>query len=159
MFSCEEEYGLLNRLDNETCWLLYFAKCPLFKQKYLYLQERNLIQKQYLADVYWDFFSDELTIDYPIAHHKFDETKMVAIKNSDEIYRWKEILVKSQIKKIFYNESENTTSLLVTIHKWIRHQIRCHLSSIGYPIVGEKIYIKKKAVGNLHLWSVGMESL
>ena len=154
----EEEYGLLNRLDNETMGLLYFAKNPLFKQKYLELQEQNLILKYYLADVYWEFYEDERTITYPIAHHAFDEKKMVAVKSATEKFRWKPNNVETQVKKIFYDTEKNITTLLVTIHKRIRHQIRCHLSSIGYPIVGEKIYIKKKSSENLCLWSLWLQT-
>jgi len=154
MFSRDEEYWLLNRLDNETCGLLYFAKCPLFKQQYLEAQEKNLTLKYYLADVYGKLETESLTISYPIAHHKFDDTKMVAIKNWDEVYRWKLHNLETIIQTIFYDTEKNVTTLLVNIHKWIRHQIRCHLASIGYPIVWEKIYIKKKSSDNLHLRSV-----
>jgi 23S rRNA-/tRNA-specific pseudouridylate synthase len=49
------------------------------------------------------------------------------------------------------------TTLLVTISKWIRHQIRAHLSSIWFPIVWEKIYIKKAWSEKLQLFSIWMK--
>jgi 23S rRNA-/tRNA-specific pseudouridylate synthase len=65
--------------------------------------------------------------------------------------------VDTEIEKLYYDELSNTTTLLVTISKWIRHQIRAHLSSIWYPIVWEKIYIKNKSVEKLHLFSMWMK--
>jgi 23S rRNA-/tRNA-specific pseudouridylate synthase len=47
--------------------------------------------------------------------------------------------------------------LLVKISKWMRHQIRAHLSSIWYPIVWEKIYIKNPSKEDLHLYSIGIQ--
>jgi 23S rRNA-/tRNA-specific pseudouridylate synthase len=49
------------------------------------------------------------------------------------------------------------TTLLVTISKWIRHQIRAHLSSIWFPIVWEKIYIKKAWSEKLQLFCIWMK--
>ena len=36
----EEEWGLLNRLDNDTAGLLYFAKTPSLAQEYYSAQEK-----------------------------------------------------------------------------------------------------------------------
>ena len=52
MFGREEEYGLVNRLDNETGGLLYFAKTPLIKQQYKQWQLEEKVHKTYIADVY-----------------------------------------------------------------------------------------------------------
>lgn len=52
MFSREEEYGLVNRLDNDTAGFLYFAKTPEIKEKYKKLQKSNAFYKLYVCDVY-----------------------------------------------------------------------------------------------------------
>jgi 23S rRNA-/tRNA-specific pseudouridylate synthase len=57
---------------------------------------------------------------------------------------------------LYYNKNTNTTTLLVKISKWVRHQIRAHLSSIWFPIVGEKIYIKKSWSEKLQLFCIWM---
>jgi 23S rRNA-/tRNA-specific pseudouridylate synthase len=51
----------------------------------------------------------------------------------------------------------NQTTLLVKISKWVRHQIRAHLSSVWFPIVWEKIYIKTPSKEDLHLYSIGVK--
>ncbi len=159
MFGEKEEYWLVNRLDNDTTGLLYFAKTPLFKQKYKHQQQLDKVDKVYLATVYGKFPHDKRTIESPIGHHKFAKDRMVVVKKEadKENIHWKLRYVHTDIEKLEYDEKENITHLLVTINKGIRHQIRCHLSSIWYPIVGEKIYIKKPSQENLHLYSVGLK--
>ena len=167
LFTKEEEYWLVNRLDNDTSWLLYFAKTPLVKQQYKQAQSEWSIQKYYIADVYGEYSSETQKISSPIWHHKFSSDRMVVISDkmaADKIdenltknIKWKLHYVDTYIEKLYYDEKSNITTLLVTISKWIRHQIRSHLSSIWCPIVWEKIYIKKKQVDKLHLFSIGFK--
>jgi 23S rRNA-/tRNA-specific pseudouridylate synthase len=55
---------------------------------------------------------------------------------------------------LYYDEEKNISTLQIIISKWVRHQIRAHLSSIWYPIVWEKLYIKKASPEKLHLFSI-----
>jgi 23S rRNA-/tRNA-specific pseudouridylate synthase len=167
MFTREEEYWLVNRLDNDTRGLLYFAKTPSIKQRYKQAQAEGWIQKYYIADVYGKYTLETQKISSPIWHHKFSNDRMVVISDKvptdkisqklDKIIKWKLHYVNTYVEKLYYNEELNVTTLLVNISKWIRHQIRSHLSSIWFPIIWEKIYIKKKQVDNLHLFSVGVK--
>jgi len=64
---------------------------------------------------------------------------MVAVKNNEK-YR-----SNPRITETFYKIEKKTTNyyiLDVMIKKGQRHQIRVHLSSIGTPIVGDKLYSK-----------------
>jgi len=156
-FSQQDEYGLVNRLDNDTTGLLYFAKNPLFKQEYKQAQKDWKIEKYYIADVYWKFTENEKFISYPITHHKFSTDRMVVLldtKQTGKIDIKKIQNAKTYVHFLYYDEKTNISTLLVTISKWVRHQIRAHLSSIWFPIVWEKIYIKKPSDENLHLYSV-----
>ncbi len=163
MFTKDEEYGLVNRLDNDTSWLLYFAKTPLIKQQYKQAQAEWKIQKYYIADVYGNYSPESQKISSPIWHHKFSNDRMVVISDkrttdeNNKKFKWKLHHVDTYIEKLYYDEKLNITTLLVKISKWIRHQIRSHLSSIWYPIVWEKIYIKKKQIDKLHLFSIWLE--
>ena len=164
MFTAQDEYGLVNRLDNDTSGLLYFAKTPLVKQKYKQAQSKWKIQKYYMADVYGKYSPETQKISSPIWHHKFSDDRMVVILDKTETgeinqkqsknIKWKLHYVDTYVEKLYYDKKTNTTTLLVSISRWIRHQIRLHLSSIGYPIVWEKIYIKNKQVDKLQLFSI-----
>jgi len=159
-FSDKEEYGLVNRLDNDTTWLLYMAKTPLFKEKYKQAQKDWKIEKFYVADVYWKFPENEKIISYPITHHKFSSDRMVVIldtKQTGKIDTKRIQNAKTFVQFLYYDEKTNTSTLLVTISKWVRHQIRAHLSSIWFPIVWEKIYIKSPSKEDLHLYSIGVK--
>jgi len=51
IFGKEKELGLLNRLDNETAGLLYFAKTQEAFDKYRHLQSEGKINKWYIAQI------------------------------------------------------------------------------------------------------------
>lgn len=159
-FSQQDEYGLVNRLDNDTTWLLYLAKTPLFKEKYKQAQKEWKIEKYYVADVYGKFTENEKFISYPITHHKFSSDRMVVILDTKQTGKIDEKRIqnaKTLVQFLYYDEEKNTSTLLIKISKWVRHQIRTHLSSIWFPIVWEKIYIKNPSKENLHLYSIWLK--
>lgn len=159
-FSQQDEYGLVNRLDNDTTGLLYLAKTPLFKEKYKQAQKDWKVEKYYIADVYGKFSENEKTISYQITHHKFSSDRMVVILGTEQTGKidTKRIQnAKTNIQFIYYDEKTNISTLLIKISKWVRHQIRAHLSSIWFPIVWEKIYIKNPSKEDLHLYSVWLK--
>ena len=156
-FSEKEEYWLLNRLDNETAWLLYFAKNPEIKEEYENLQQQWKTQKIYIADIPWKITAQ--TIDFPIMHHKNLKEKMITIKKEKDLskWRWKQHYVQTAIEPLYFDEEKNQTTIKIQIQKWIRHQIRVHLASIWKPIIGDKIYSKYLQDKFLHLRSIGIE--
>ena len=156
-FSEQDEYGLVNRLDNDTTWLLYMAKTPLFKDKYKQAQVDWKVEKYYVADVYGKFPENEKIISYPITHHKFSSDRMVVILDTEQTGKIDTKRIQkaiTHVQVLYYDEVLNQTTLLVNISKWVRHQIRAHLSSVWFPIVWEKIYIKKPSNEKLHLYSI-----
>lgn len=154
------EYWLLNRLDNDTWGLLYFAKSIEIYDNYKHQQSQNLITKFYIAQVsgspFYKTDQKEIIVDYPIMHHKFSEDRMIYIQSPWDIIKWswKQHLVSTRISLLDFDKNTNISTLLVSIHKWIRHQIRVHLSSIGCPIIWENIYSKHKTQDFLHLRSL-----
>ncbi len=163
-FGKEKELWLLNRLDWPTTWLLYFAKNPKVYNKFRELQKDWKIDKIYVAVVYgniqeWISENGKI-ISYPIMHHRYNDDRMVVIRLDWDSSKWKWNLheVETEISEIEYDEKENFSTIVVKIHRWIRHQIRAHLSAIWYPICGDKIYCKSKNQNfdKLQLFSVGI---
>jgi 23S rRNA-/tRNA-specific pseudouridylate synthase len=160
----EKELWLLNRLDWPTTWLLYFAKNPRVYNNFREMQKEWKIDKFYVAEVYGNIqnWVDENwnTIKYPIMHHRYNDDRMVVIRSTEDKAKWKWSVheVETEIVEIDYNEKENFSTIMVKIHKWIRHQIRAHLSAIWYPICGDTLYCKGKnqAFDKLQLFSVWM---
>jgi 23S rRNA-/tRNA-specific pseudouridylate synthase len=99
-------------------------------------------------------------ISYPIMHHRYKDDRMVVVRWSEDKAKWKWNLhgVETEICEVEYDEKENLSIIMVKIHKWIRHQIRAHLSVIWYPICGDILYCKSKnqVFDKLQLFSVGM---
>lgn len=163
-FTKEQEYGLLNRLDNDTGGFLYFAKNIESYELYKEQQQKLAIQKMYITQVHGNpfFKSNEgfITIETPIMHHRFDNQKMIFINHEKDKnqWRWEPHLVSTTIELISYDQEKNISLLRVMIHKWIRHQIRVHLKSIWAPILGDKLYGPKQPISDtLHLRSIGMK--
>lgn len=153
IFSKDDEYWLLNRLDNATSGFLYFAKTPEIFHNFKNLQKENKINKVYYAKVDWAFPFNKKIVDFPIMHK--NKSKMIVIKSPKDTkkWRWKQHFVKTQIEKIYFNKRLNETYLKIIITKWIRHQIRAHLASIWYPIIWDSLYWWKNA-DKLYLFSV-----
>jgi len=149
IFWKEKEYWLLNRLDNDTAWFLYFAKDFTTYETFKKLQKQNKIIKVYYAQVEWKPYNTK--INYPIMHK--NKSKMIAIKTPKDTkkWRWKLHYVETKITPIVNNR------LQAEITKWIRHQIRVHLWSINLPIKNDPLYWNKKD-WNLQLYSVWIKN-
>ena len=160
----EKELWLLNRLDWPTTWLLYFAKNLRAYNKFRELQKEWKVDKFYVAEVYGNIQNwvneNGKIISYPIMHHRYNYDRMVVIRWDWASSKWKWNVhgVKTEICEVEYDEKENLSIIVVKIHKWIRHHIRAHLSSIWYPICGDTLYCKSKNQNfdRLQLFSLGM---
>ena len=137
---------------------------PRVYNRFRELQKAEKVDKFYVAMVYWniqEWISKHWNIiDYPIMHHRFSDDRMIIIHSHDDENKWKWNIheVKTEICEIEYDEKKNYSTIMVKIHKWIRHQIRIHLSSIWFPICGDDLYCKskKQLFDKLQLFSVWM---
>ena len=156
IFGEEGEYGLLNRLDNDTTGLLYFAKSIKSKKNYQDLQTQQKITKVYgiPRGEFWE-------ISFTVYHHRDDTARMTTDPNKA---RGQGQEVVTQRNKLEYDITKNTSWLQITITSGCRHQIRCHLASIGHAILGDTLYMSKKqrqklqtTYYQLQLLSAGLE--
>lgn len=138
----KEEGGLLNRLDNETGGLVFFAKNNKAFCYYHEQMKNEKIIKKYIAIVDGKMENNHGKIDYPIAHDKKNKKKMLAVTNITKKYRGKPQPATTYWKLL--KIVDNYSIVEATITKGKRHQIRVHFASIGHPIVGDKLYNKKK---------------
>ena len=150
----KEEGGLLNRLDNETGGLVLFAKNNYSFNYYKEQMKSEKIKKIYTAIVYGRLKNKKGIIDYPIIHDPKNKKKMKIIKNPINELKYQIAKTKYQVLK----ELNNYSILKAIIYKGVRHQIRIHLAGIGHPIVGDRLYSKKKENFNSHfLYATGIE--
>jgi len=150
------ERWLANRLDRDTSWILYFAKEKWYYDLFKEYQKNKQIHKYYIADVVGNPWRISLFINTPLKHHPSSLDRMIVCDTNDP----KHIICESWCTLLYYDEQTNTSTIQINIHRWARHQIRCHLASVGCPIIWEKIYKKKKDKNtHLHLRSIGFSTL
>lgn len=167
-FGQDQEFGLLNRLDNETGGFLYFARSPEAFAHFKSLQKSELVKKFYLAQIEGELRDEKNTstcnvqhvtfnVNLPIMHSKSNPEKMVAIRDVKDVRLGRSQLheVSTQIDILQYDEKTNVTTMLATITRGVRHQIRVHMASNGTAIIGDNLYGKNKDY--LHLWSIGFQ--
>ena len=155
-FTKDYEYGLLNRLDNMTNGFLYFAKNLNIYHNFKKNQKLKQFEKVYYAKVDKNFPYEEIKIKFPIMHK--NNLKMIVIKSKldERKWRWKKHFVKTYVKRL--KQDDTWTWLKIKIFRWVRHQIRAHLSSICFPIIWDSLYNWKKD-DKLYLFSVWVENL
>lgn len=123
---------LLNRLDKETSGVMMFAKNEAFRNKAIKEFAQNRVYKEYVAIVDGKVI-DEIVIDKPIL-----TTKDRGMAKSKIDKKGKE--AKSTVYPMFVEG--NKSKIKVVIESGRTHQIRVHLNSVGFPIIGDSLYGK-----------------
>lgn len=126
--------GIVHRIDKDTSGLLIVAKNDNAHVKMSEQIKNHEVKKTYIALVRGVFKENEATIDMPIGRSTSDRKKMAVNKNS------KNAITHIKVLKRF----DKYTLLKVNIETGRTHQIRVHLSHIGYPIVGDYTYSNGK---------------
>ncbi len=142
--------GIVHRLDKETSGVILMARNQNYFNYLKNLFQNQQIKKTYLALVFGEVFPKAGIIEKPIAL-KTGSIKRTIWKGKMEKKAITEYRVLENIKSPFSceyqasNIKDEVFSLIEVTPKTGRtHQIRIHLSSIGHPIVGDKLYGFKK---------------
>lgn len=126
--------GIVHRLDKDTSGLLIVAKNDKAHVNMSEQIKNHEVKKTYIALVRGVVKENEATIDMPIGRSTSDRKKMAVIKTGKNAVTHIKVLKR-------YNKY---TLLQVNIETGRTHQIRVHLSHIGYPIVGDYTYSNGK---------------
>jgi 23S rRNA pseudouridine1911/1915/1917 synthase len=124
--------GVVHRLDRHTTGAVVFAKSEVAHWRLARQFEQRRVDKRYLAVVHGEVETLADVIDLPLGRHptvkekyavRFDDTG----KPSVTIYRVRE-------------RYRGYTLLELELKTGRTHQIRVHLSYLGYPVVGDDMY-------------------
>ena len=126
--------GIVHRLDKDTSGLLIVAKNDKAHVNMSEQIKNHEVKKTYIALVRGIVKENEATIDMPIGRSTSDRKKMAVTKNG------KNAVTHIKVLKRY----DKYTLLQVNIETGRTHQIRVHLSYIGYPIVGDCTYSNGK---------------
>ena len=147
------ENGLLHRLDYETQGLLLFARNRNSFNDLLEQQNKGKIIKEYGAYVskaskpmpgfppfYGTFPRDRIDSYFrPFGPGRREVRPLVSLEKGT-VYRTE--ILNSKLKNTFNTGSlyENTFYIRLRISLGFRHQIRCHLSWAGFPVLNDSVY-------------------
>ncbi len=126
-----ERPGIVHRLDKDTSGLLMVAKDD-FTHNHLskQLKDRTIVRK-YLTLVKGNIKEDSKKIEIPIGRHVSDRKKM-SIKTK----RGRIAITEFTVMERF----GDYTLLEIRLKTGRTHQIRVHLSAIGHPVAGDRVY-------------------
>ena len=129
-----ERPGIVHRLDKDTSGCLMIAKNDKAHQFLSQQISDRKIEKHYTTIVLERVKTREGTIDAPIGRDEYDRKKMAISTRSDS----RNALTHFTVEGIF----ENPTATLLDVHiiTGRTHQIRVHLESIGFPVLGDEVY-------------------
>ena len=140
--------GIVHRLDKDTSGLMIVAKNEEMLEKLSKMISKKEVERKYLAIVDGLIKHDTGTIDAPIGRDLNNRQKMAVtdINSKDAITHFKVL------------ERFNNNTLIECILETGRtHQIRVHLSYIGFPINNDPLYGKGKCTEfgqMLHSYSI-----
>ncbi|MBK7895468.1 MAG: RluA family pseudouridine synthase [Anaerolineaceae bacterium] len=137
----EKRPGIVHRLDKETSGLIVVAKNEAALHHLQAQFKARSVGKQYLALVDGQVQPPAALIDAPIGRDRQQRKKMAVIPYGRSSAHSRP--AKTQYDTITaYNDH---TLLRCELFTGRTHQIRVHLAYIGFPIVGDKVYGRRKA--------------
>lgn len=129
--------GIVHRIDKDTSGIIVVAKTDKAHKKLAELFKVHDIKRKYIAIVKGIIDKDNIKIDLPIGRSDRDRIKMaVTEKNSRNAITYIKVL--ERFKKSGY------TLIEANLETGRTHQIRVHMSYIGYPLLGDEIYSNGK---------------
>ena len=144
MFHCKDQLsgingvlrpGIVHRIDMDTTGALAVCKTDLAHQSLAAQLKEHTITRRYRAIVHGNLPMDEGRIEGTIGRHPTERKKMaVNVKNGKPAVTHYRVL----------ERFGNFTYIECRLETGRTHQIRVHMSSIGFPLLGDQVYGPKK---------------
>jgi 23S rRNA pseudouridine1911/1915/1917 synthase len=141
--------GIVHRLDKDTSGVIITAKNMLAYQSLVRQFKERRVEKEYVAVARGRVSTEQGTIDRPVGRHRSDRKRMSSVHF---LNRAREAVTEWAVEERFAIGAGATPSGFATLLR-LRprtgrtHQIRVHLADLGYPLVGDRVYGKKRRVG------------
>lgn len=129
--------GILHRLDKNTTGVMLIAKCDEAHWRVALQFERRTMRKQYFAICEGRLALDGDIINKPLAPHPETTQRMVLpVAAPPRQGMFKEAITRYSVATRY--QGYTTVDLFPKTGR--THQLRVHMSSIGHPMVGDKLY-------------------
>jgi len=126
--------GIIHRLDKDTSGLIVVVKNDRARQYLVSQFKSHDVTKGYIVLVKGRLSPERGVIEAPIGRNPHNRKRMAIVEIG------KEAITQYQVKEYL----SNYTLLDVIPRTGRTHQIRVHLSAIGYPVVGDSTYGTKR---------------
>ena len=143
--------GIVHRLDKETSGLLVVAKTLEAQTDLVRQLQARTVKRQYLAVVEGKVSQAAGRVEAPIGRHPTARVKMAVVSRGKPAVTHFKVLERFPKHTLIECELETGRT----------HQIRVHMQSIGYPLVGDPTYGAKNKLRlfkrqALHAWRLGL---
>jgi 23S rRNA pseudouridine1911/1915/1917 synthase len=159
-----ERPGIVHRLDKDTSGLMLVALNEPTRLALVNAFADREIDKEYLAVVHGVPDPIEGEIDCPIGRHPTVKTRMAVLDKGG-------LLARSSYRVVWSSPDASYSLVRVCIHTGRTHQVRVHMTHIGHPLVGDKMYrsgqknlsvnalLLDRVISRqmLHAWRLGFE--
>ncbi|BCS81178.1 pseudouridine synthase [Caldicellulosiruptor diazotrophicus] len=126
--------GIVHRLDKDTSGLLVVAKTNEAHIKLSEALKSHQIKRIYYALCEGVLKEDSGVVDAPIGRHPVNRLKMAVVPNGKEAVTYFEVL----------ERFDKYSFVKLRLKTGRTHQIRVHMSYIGYPLLGDSTYGRAK---------------
>lgn len=143
--------GIVHRLDKDTSGLMLVAKNDFTHEKLSEMISKKEVERKYLAIVDGLIKHETGTIDAPIGRDLNNRQKMAVTEVNS-----KESITHFKVLERF----NNNTLIECLLETGRTHQIRVHMSYIGYPVTNDPLYGRGKATDfgqMLHSYSIKLK--
>ena len=129
--------GIVHRLDKDTSGLMVVAKTVAAQAALVDQLQGRSVGRHYLALVHGEVSRDG-EVDAPIGRHPVRRTRMAVVEAG------REARTRYTVRRRF----AGMTLLECQLDTGRTHQIRVHMSSVGHPLVGDRVYGARRRSGH-----------